>query len=157
MTQRAVVVLNGANLNLLGTREPRIYGHDTLGDAEALARAEASRYGAEVDFRQTNHEGVLVDAIQEVRSSALGVVINPAAFTHTSVAIHDALAMVEGPVVEVHVTNIHRREEWRKTSHVSTVADGVVMGCGIQGYAFAVARVCHLAGLSPDHAAPAPR
>jgi 3-dehydroquinate dehydratase-2 len=149
-----VVVLNGANLNLLGTREPEIYGHDMLLDAEALARAEARRYGVEVDFRQSNHEGVLVDAIQEVRTTALGIVINPAGFTHTSVVIHDALATVDGPVLEVHVTNIHRREEWRKTSHVSTVADGVVMGCGIQGYAFGVARVCHLAGLSP-HDAPA--
>lgn len=133
-----IAVLNGPNLNLLGEREPEVYGRATLQDAEALATETAERHGFRLDFRQTNHEGVLVDAIQELRTSVSGLVINPAGFTHTSVAIHDALATVRGPVVEVHLSNLHRREEWRRMSHVSTVADCVIMGCGIRGYALAI-------------------
>jgi 3-dehydroquinate dehydratase II len=141
----SIAVLNGPNLNLLGEREPEIYGHDTLADVEALSRATAAEAGFDVDFRQSNHEGVLVDAIQELRESAAGIIINPAAFTHTSVAIHDALATVKGPIIEVHLSNIHRREPWRSHSYVSSVADAVIMGCGIQGYALAILRVASLA------------
>lgn len=146
MSQPVIAVLNGPNLNLLGEREPQVYGHDTLADAESLAAKAAADAGYVLDFRQTNHEGVLVDAIQEVRTSAAGVVINAAALTHTSVAVHDALATVAGPVVEVHLSNIHRRERWRRHSYVSDVADAVIVGCGIQGYAFAVQRIARLVG-----------
>jgi len=135
---RVIAVLNGPNLNLLGEREPDIYGHATLPEAEALASEAAQRAGYALDFRQSNHEGVLVDAIQELRKTVAGLVINPAGFTHTSVAIHDALTTVRGPVVEVHLSNLHRREEWRRISQVSTVADCVIMGCGVRGYALAV-------------------
>ncbi len=106
----------------------------------------AAECGFAVDFRQSNHEGTLVDAIQERRTSAAGIVINLAAYIHTSVAIHDALATVTGPVVEVHLSNIHRREPWRHHSYVSSVADAVIMGCGIQGYTLAIRRIAGLLG-----------
>lgn len=140
-----IAVLNGPNLNLLGEREPHIYGHDTLTQVEELCRGTASESGLQVDFRQSNHEGVLVDAIQELRTTVAGIVINPAALAHTSVAIHDALEVVDVPVVEVHISNVHRREEWRHHSYVSLVADAVIMGCGIEGYALAVRRIANLA------------
>jgi 3-dehydroquinate dehydratase-2 len=138
-------VLNGPNLNLLGVREPEIYGRDTLADVEALCVRAAAEHGRTVDFRQSNHEGVLIDWIQQAREEHAGVVINPAGYSHTSVALHDALAALDGkPVLEVHISNIHRREAYRHHSFVSSVADGVIAGCGVQGYAFAVARVCAL-------------
>lgn len=143
---RTIAVLNGPNLNLLGEREPEVYGHETLADVERLCRAVCEETGFALDFRQSNHEGVLVDVIQELRAGVAGIVINPAALTHTSVAIRDALATVSAPVLEVHLSNIHRREEWRHHSYVSGVADAVIIGCGIQGYAFAVQRVVALAG-----------
>lgn len=146
-TSAPILVLNGPNLNLLGIREPHIYGHDLLSDVEALCVKTASGYGRAVDFRQSNHEGVLIDWIQEAREAHVGVVINPAGYSHTSVALHDALAALDGkPVVEVHISNIHKREPFRHHSYVSSVADGVIAGCGIQGYAFAIARVCALLG-----------
>lgn len=140
----AVVVLNGPNLNLLGEREPHLYGRATLADVEALCQKAADDAGFALDFRQTNHEGVLVDAIQEVRGSAAGIVINAGALTHTSVALRDALAAVNAPVIEVHISNVHAREEFRHYSYLSAVADGVIVGCGIQGYAFGIARVAEL-------------
>ena len=140
-----LLVLNGPNLNLLGTREPEIYGRETLADVEALCAAAAAEHGRTVDFRQSNHEGVLVDWIQEAGDGHAGIVINPAAYSHTSVALHDALAALDGkPVLEVHISNIHRREPFRHHSFVSSVADGVIAGCGVQGYALAIARVCTL-------------
>jgi len=145
VNHQTIAVLNGPNLNLLGEREPEIYGHDTLADVETLSRATAAEAGFAVDFRQSNHEGVLVDAVQELRQSTAGIIINAAAFTHTSVAIHDALATARCPVIEVHISNFHRREPWRKHSYVSSVADAVIMGCGIQGYALAILRVASLA------------
>ena len=142
-----ILVLNGPNLNLLGEREPEIYGRETLADVEALCVKAASEYGRTVDFRQSNHEGVLIDWIQEARRAHAGIVINPAGYSHTSVALHDALAALDGtPVVEVHISNIHKREAYRHHSYVSSVADGVIAGCGVQGYAFALARVCRLLG-----------
>jgi 3-dehydroquinate dehydratase-2 len=142
-----LLILNGPNLNTLGTREPHIYGHDTLADVEALCVKAAAEYGRTVDFRQSNHEGVLIDWIQEARSGHDGVIINPAGYSHTSVALHDALALLEGkPIIEVHISNIHKRESYRHHSYVSSVADGVIAGCGVQGYALAIARVCALLG-----------
>ena len=142
-----LLILNGPNLNTLGTREPQIYGHDTLADVEALCVKAAAEYGRTVDFRQSNHEGVLIDWIQEARTGHDGVIINPAGYSHTSVALHDALALLEGkPILEVHISNIHKRESYRHHSYVSSVADGVIAGCGVQGYALAIARVCALLG-----------
>ena len=113
MSQPTVLVLNGPNLNLLGEREPEIYGTDTLADVEALCRKAASLAGLDIDFRQSNHEGELVDAIHEARHTAVGLVINAGAYTHTSVAIHDALAAISIPVFEVHLSNVHKREDFR--------------------------------------------
>jgi len=145
MSERTVVVLNGPNLNLLGTREPAIYGHETLADVEELCRKAAAEAGMSVDFRQSNHEGVLVDAVHEVRTRAAGLVVNAGALTHTSIALRDALATVEAPIIEVHISNVHAREEFRHHSFLSAVADGVIVGCGTQGYAFAIARIAELA------------
>ena len=137
-----VVVLNGPNLNLLGEREPSVYGHATLADVEALCRDRADELGHDVDFRQTNHEGVLIDAIHEVRRSAAGVVVNAGGWTHTSVAIRDALAAVAAPVIEVHISDVYAREEFRRHSYLSDVADEVIVGRGVRGYVEAVDAVC---------------
>lgn len=135
MTDRpTVVVLNGPNLNLLGEREPDVYGRDTLADVEALCRTRAVELGWQLDFRQTNHEGVLIDAIHEVRNSAIGLVINAGGWTHTSIAIRDALAAVTAPVIEVHISDVHAREEFRHHSYLSAVAAEVIVGRGVQGY-----------------------
>ncbi|GHH73907.1 3-dehydroquinate dehydratase [Streptomyces sulfonofaciens] len=140
-----IMVLNGPNLNLLGKRQPEIYGFETLADVEALCTRTAAAHGGTVDARQSNHEGELVDWIQEARERHAGIVINPGAYSHTSVAILDALhACDDLPVIEVHISNIHRREEFRHHSYVSRRADGVIAGCGVQGYAFAVERVAAL-------------
>lgn len=135
---KPLFVLNGPNLNLLGSREPEIYGHTTLGDIEAQTRARAAQLGLAVEFRQSNHEGDLVDWVQEARAAAAGVILNAGAYTHTSVALHDALKAVDVPVIEVHISNPHRREPFRHTSYVSPVATGVICGVGAQGYALAV-------------------
>jgi len=140
-----VAVLNGPNLNLLGERQPEIYGHETLDDVRALCQRSADAAGLELDFRQTNHEGELVDAIQQVRHSTVGLVVNAAAYTHTSVAIRDALAVVTAPVIEVHITNVHRRESFRHHSYLSDVTDAVIGGCGVQVYELTIARIAHLA------------
>lgn len=139
-----IVVANGPNLNLLGTREPGLYGSATLADVETLCTQTGQRLGLEIDFMQSNHEGALVDAIQAARGTAQGIVINPAAYTHTSVAIADALRAVELPVVEVHISNVHAREEFRKHSYVSPVAAAVIAGAGVEGYRYAIE---HLASL----------
>jgi 3-dehydroquinate dehydratase-2 len=132
-------VINGPNLNLLGAREPEKYGTSTLADVEALCRDAAGRNGYAVEFRQSNREGELVDWIQQAgRERAAGIVLNAAAYTHTSVAILDAIAAVGVPTVEVHVTNIHAREPFRHKSYVSMAAKGLVCGFGIHGYALAI-------------------
>lgn len=131
---KRVLVLNGPNLNLLGTREPGTYGSETLKDVEALCKSTADELGLSLDFRQSNHEGELVTWIQDARKTADGILINPAAYSHTSVAIHDALRAVGLPVAEVHITNIHQRETFRHHSYVSSVAFGVICGCGTLGY-----------------------
>ncbi len=135
----SVLVLNGPNLNLLGTRRPEIYGTATLADVERLCREEAAGLGLEPVFRQSNHEGELVDWIQEAglearAGSCLGAVFNPGAFTHTSVALHDAIEGTQLPVIEVHISNVHNREEWRHHSWISPVARGSIIGLGIHGY-----------------------
>ena len=151
---RTVLVLNGPNLNLLGTREPSVYGSATLADAVELCRAEAARFGLDVEARQSNHEGELVDWIQEAgrrhREGGLaGVVLNAGAFTHTSVALRDAVSGTGVPTVEVHVSNVHAREKFRQHSHLSPVAAGIVVGFGVDGYALAVAGLARRAGLAP--------
>ncbi len=147
MTSRqCIAVLNGPNLNLLGERQPEVYGHETLDDVRDMCRRATEAAGFELDFRQSNHEGELVDAIQELRHSTTGLVVNAAAYTHTSVAIRDALATVTAPVIEVHISNVHRRESFRGHSYLSDVVDGVIVGCGTQGYELAIARLTHLAG-----------
>ena len=133
-----LLIVHGPNLNLLGTREPGIYGTATLDDVNDLCRAAAAEHGFAVDAVQSNHEGDLVDAIQAAAGTAEGIVINPAAYTHTSVAIADALAAVGLPVVEVHLSNVHARESFRKHSYVSPHAQAVIAGAGITGYRFAV-------------------
>lgn len=137
----SVLVLNGPNLNLLGTREPAIYGAETLDDVARLCRNAAQRLDLQVDFRQSNAEHQLIDWLHEMRTTVQGIVINPAAYTHTSVAIADALSAVALPVIEVHLSNVHRREAFRHHSYVSAVAEAVICGCGTQGYVFALERM----------------
>ncbi len=143
---RKILVLNGPNLNLLGTREPEIYGAETLDDVEAACAALAAELSLTLDFQQSNHEGQLVTWIQEARGTADAIVINPAAYTHTSVAILDALSVFDGPVIEVHISNIHRRESFRHHSYVSARADGVIAGCGTHGYLLALRQIAHMLG-----------
>ncbi|WP_306149399.1 MULTISPECIES: type II 3-dehydroquinate dehydratase [unclassified Roseibium] len=139
-----VYVLNGPNLNLLGKRQPEIYGAQTLADVEELCRSTAERLGMTADCRQSNAEHELIDWIQEARETAAAIVINPAAYSHTSVAILDALNACEFPVIEVHISNIHKREEFRHHSYVSSRADAVIAGCGVQGYELALTRAASL-------------
>ena len=139
-----VVVLNGPNLNLLGKRQPHIYGHETLADVERDCRALASELGFELDFHQSNREYEIIDWIHEARETAQAIVINPAAFTHTSVSILDALDTFEGPVLEVHISNVHKREEFRHHSFVSSRADGVIAGFGTHGYTLALRHAAKL-------------
>ena len=139
-----VFVLNGPNLNLLGVRDPSVYGRDTLGDIEERCTARATALGLEIDFRQTNHEGQLVDWIQEARESADGIILNAGALTHTSVALLDALSAADLPVIEVHLSNIFRRESFRHHSYVSLAANGVICGLGAQGYEFALDAIASL-------------
>ncbi|MEN0039771.1 MAG: type II 3-dehydroquinate dehydratase [Pseudomonadota bacterium] len=144
-----IVILNGPNLNLLGLRQPDIYGHDTLEDVARKCSDLAQTLGLETELFQTNHEGELVEMIHAARASAenegaAGIIINPAAFSHTSVAVLDALMAFDGPVLEVHISNIHKREAFRHHSYVSSRADGVIAGCGVQGYELAVQRMATL-------------
>lgn len=143
MTQRRLLLLNGPNLNLLGTRQPEIYGSTTLAQIEQQVAESAAGQGFDIRAVQSNHEGVLIDAIHAARADCAGVIINPGAYSHTSVAIADALTGVQLPVVEVHLSNIHRREAFRHHSYVSAVADVVIAGAGPLGYQFAVQ---HLVG-----------
>ncbi len=142
-----VAVLNGPNLNMLGLREPALYGAATLDDVEQLCAETGERLGLSIDFRQTNGEGELVSWVQECRGRARGIVINPAGYTTTSVALMDALLAAELPVIEVHITNIHRRERFRQHSYVSKAAAGVICGLGIQGYALALTGMAELLGV----------
>lgn len=149
MTENAshtILLLNGPNLNLLGTREPEIYGHDTLADVEQLCRETAASLGFELRAVQSNHEGVLIDAIHEARTTAAGIVMNPGAFTHTSVALADAISGVQLPTIEVHISNVHQREAFRHHSFISPVASSIIVGAGVNGYKLAIQQLAHLLG-----------
>jgi 3-dehydroquinate dehydratase-2 len=139
-----ILVLNGPNLNLLGLREPEIYGRETLSDIEDACLERAAELGLQLDFRQSNHEGQLVDWIHEARQTADGIILNAGAYSHTSIALLDALAAAELPVVEVHLSNIYRREPFRHHSYVSRVARGVICGFGGHGYELALTAMARL-------------
>ena len=139
-----VFILNGPNLNLLGVRDPSVYGHDTLADIEERCLARAAALDLQIDFRQTIHEGQLVDWVQEARESAEGIILNAGALTHTSVAVFDALSAAGLPTIEVHLSNIFRRESFRHHSYVSLVANGVICGLGAQGYELALEAIASL-------------
>ena len=138
---KLIYILNGPNLNLLGKRQPEIYGTDTLADVEAACAAVAAEYGFKIKLLQSNWEGQIIDWIHDARQDGAAIIINPAALSHTSVAVLDALNTFEGPVVEVHISQIHRREAFRHHSYVSLRADAVIAGCGVGGYALAVRHV----------------
>ena len=146
-----VYILNGPNLNLLGKRQPAIYGRETLANVEEACRHVATELGLELQFHQSNREYEIIDWIHEARENAAGIVINPAAFTHTSVAILDALNSFDGPVIEVHISNIHKREAFRHDSYVSGRADGVIAGFGTQGYTLAMRRLATLIDKGTNH------
>ena len=139
-----IYVLNGPNLNLLGKRQPHIYGHETLADVERDCRELATSLGLEMRFHQSNREYEIIDWVHEARETAQGIVINPAAFTHTSVAILDALNAFDHPIIEVHISNVHKREAFRHHSYISPIASGVIAGFGTQGYQLAIRRLAVL-------------
>ena len=141
---KPVFILNGPNLNLLGQRQPDIYGHDTLDDVMRACSDMAEELGLTVRCLQSSHEGQLIDWIHEARMQASAVVINAGAYTHTSIAILDALNAFDGPVIDVHISNIHQREAFRQHSYISQRADGVIVGCGTQGYVLALRRIAAL-------------
>lgn len=143
---RQILLLNGPNLNLLGQRQPEIYGRETLADVVAACTELARGFGLALAAQQSNREYELIDWIHQARGTMAGIVINPGAFTHTSVALLDALNAFEGPVIEVHISNIHQRESFRHHSYVSLRAEGVIAGCGVQGYELAVQRLARLIG-----------
>ena len=143
---KPIYVLNGPNLNMLGTREPAVYGSETLADLKVRCEAAAKAHGQTIDFRQSNSEGELVGWIQEARGAASGIILNAGAYTHTSVAILDALQAAELPVVEVHLSNIFKREAFRHHSYVSAAANGVICGLGGKGYSLAVEAMAELIG-----------
>ena len=149
MTFASVLVLNGPNLNLLGTREPAIYGSETLADVAERCAQAGKRLGLAIDFKQSNAEHQLIDWLHDARERIDGVVINPAAYTHTSVAIADALAAIAKPVIEVHISNVHKREALRHHSYVSPIAQAVIVGCGTQGYELALERMAVLLQQEP--------
>lgn len=141
---RRMLLVNGPNLNLLGVREPDVYGTDTLDDVVALVERTAAELGFDIRAVQSNHEGQLIDAIHAARTECEAVIINPGAFTHTSIALRDALSGVALPIAEVHLSNVHAREEFRHHSYISPIAEFVIAGAGIQGYEFAVRRLAAL-------------
>ena len=143
-----IYILNGPNLNLLGHREPEVYGYTTLAEIEKMCTAQARSHGLSIVFRQSNHEGEIVDALQEARTSGSSVIINPAGYGHTSIAILDSIQAAQLPVIEVHLSNIHRREPYRNHSYVSKGATGIVMGLGAQGYLRAIDAIAEILKVS---------
>ena len=145
----SVLILNGPNLNLLGTRKPEVYGTTTLADVERLCTDAAAKLGLDVDFKQSNHEGQLIDWIHETGAAvkageSIGAVFNPGAFTHTSAALHDAIEGASLPVIECHISNVHKREAFRHHSFISPVASGIIVGFGVHGYVLAIHGLHHL-------------
>jgi 3-dehydroquinate dehydratase II len=145
-----ILILNGSNLNMLGVRQPEIYGRTTLADIEAQCRERAATLGMEIEFRQSNHEGELVTWIQQARDTADGIIINAGAYTHTSVAILDALKVAELPVIEVHISNIHARESFRHHSYISPAATGIIVGLGPMGYLLGLEALANLLGAEKE-------
>lgn len=143
-TNNIIYILNGPNLNMLGKREPHIYGTDTLEDVKKICEDTAQQYNLEVVFYQSNREYELIDWIHQARETARGIVINPAAFTHTSIAILDALSLCDFPIIEVHISNVYKREAFRHHSYISGIASGIIAGLGTQGYGLAIQRLAHL-------------
>jgi 3-dehydroquinate dehydratase-2 len=143
---KPIFILNGPNLNLLGQRQPEVYGKATLEDVAEGCASVAEELGLTIRFHQSNHEGQIIDWIHQARSDGAGIIINPAAYTHTSIALFDALSAFDGPVLEVHISNIHRRETFRHHSFVSPRADGVIAGFGTEGYVLALRRMATLLG-----------
>jgi len=141
-----ILLLNGPNLNTLGVRQPEVYGSATLADVVELAERTAGELGYGLRAAQTNHEGQMIDWLHEARGNISGIVINPGAWTHTSVALADALVIPEVPIIEVHISNVHQREAFRHHSYVSPLASGIVIGCGIRGYEFAIRRLVEVVG-----------
>ena len=141
---KPIYILNGPNLNMLGTREPQTYGRETLKDIEALCAARAKALGLAIDFRQSNIEGELVGWIQEARIKAAGIAINAGAYTHTSVALHDALKAAEVPAVELHLSNVHKREPFRHTSLIAPAVNGIIAGFGSNSYELAIEALAHI-------------
>ena len=146
---KTILVLNGPNLNLLGSREPAVYGAETLADVEALCRTEGALHNVEINCRQSNHEGQLIDWLHEAGREVaagrmIGVVFNPGAYTHTSIALHDAIKGAQVPVIELHISNVHAREEFRHHSFISAAARGVMVGFGVLGYPLAIAALVRL-------------
>jgi 3-dehydroquinate dehydratase II len=141
---KPIYILNGPNLNLLGSRQPEIYGKQTLDDVAEACGALAEDLGLTIRFHQSNHEGALVDWVQEARLQGAGIIVNAGALTHTSIAILDALRAFDGPVMEVHISNVHAREAFRHHSYISARADGVIVGCGTEGYLLALRRIASL-------------
>jgi 3-dehydroquinate dehydratase-2 len=139
-----IYILNGPNLNLLGVREPEVYGQDTLADVENACAALAESLGLDTYFAQSNHEGQIVDWVQDARGKAAGIIINPAALTHTSIAVLDALNAFDGPVIELHISQVHKREAFRHHSYVSQRADAVMAGFGVHGYQLALRHMANL-------------
>mgnify|MGYP001627979181 CR=1 FL=1 len=144
--QPDILVLNGPNLNMLGVREPTIYGSDTLADIETMCQERGAALGLGVDFRQSNFEGELVTFIQQARDTHHGIILNAGAYTHTSVAIRDALSVAELPAIELHLSNTYRREEFRHHSYLSGVVDGIIAGFGARGYVLAIEAMAGLVG-----------
>ena len=142
-----ILILNGPNLNMLGVREPHIYGHETLADIESMCKAHAEKHYISADFRQSNFEGELIGIIQQARDSSSGIIINPAGYTHTSVAILDALKLSELPIIELHLSNPHRRESFRSRSYVTHAANGIICGFGAFGYVLAIDAMSQLIGI----------
>jgi len=148
---KKILVLNGPNLNLLGTREPAVYGHETLADVERLCAEAGTRLGVAVECRQSNHEGQLIDWLHEAgreiaAGHMIGVVMNPGAYTHTSVALHDAIKGAQVTLIELHISNVHARESFRHHSYISPAARGIIVGLGVKGYALAIEALVNLQG-----------
>ena len=151
--RKSILVIHGPNLNMLGQREPETYGYTRLADIDSELKKLGKRWGLDVDTFQSNHEGAIVDTIQQAIGNRAGLIINPAAYTHTSIAIRDAMLQLDVPIIEVHISNIHRRESFRRHSYMADVATGQIVGLGINGYYLALRAMADLLGVADTPAA----